>query len=501
MSSAKKIKILCADDEFVINDWEKRFKKFFPADFEFIWTQYSNQVLPLLEKENDVNAVILDLEFKDQDMNGKDVLTQIGNSKFKNIPVIIFTVDDSPKTFLEISGLSDKKPYDYIIKHDIDYEDAAQLLLYAAAHEDNPNFLKGDSENIRNVKKYIKLFAEADQPKDSPTVLILGDTGTGKELVAKSIHKLSPLRNDKPFIAINIAAIPPDLIESELFGHKKGSFTGAINDRVGAFKSAKGGVLFLDEIGELPTYLQVKLLRALQEKTILPVGADKNEDVSDVRVIAATNIDIPKYIENGKFRKDLFYRLDGCRIELSSLSDRKRDIKVLVRYFLFKYHYLNQEIRDISNSVIRKMEDFDWDGNVRQLEKMMEKGLILSRLDKLKTLDLKHFPDLDNPQIISTDFELADLRKNQKKIAKKIWNDILSGKRDIKTLDEIDHEFPLSLGSLVGMEAIKQCNGWLTQEQEEKYFGYQPSKSKSSRHLVSYFRRRGMKSDKEILKS
>lgn len=500
MSSAKKIKILCADDEYIINDWEKRFKKFFPPDFEFIWTQNSNQVIPMLERENDIQAIILDLEFKNQDMNGKDVLVQIYGSKFKNIPVIIFTVDDSPKTFLEVSGLFNKQPYDYIIKHDIEYDDAAHLLRCAAANESNPNFLKGDSDNIRNVKKMIKLFAEADQETDSPTVLILGDTGTGKELVAKSIHQLSPIRSDKPFVPINIAAIPPSLIESELFGHKKGSFTGAIGDRTGAFKSARGGVLFLDEIGELPTYLQVKLLRALQEKSILPVGADKAEAISDVRVIAATNIDIPKYIEQGKFRKDLFYRLDGCRIELSSLSERKKDIKILVRYFLFKYHKMNTEIRDISNSVIRKMEDFDWDGNVRQLEKMMEKGLILSRLDKTKTLELKHFPDLMLPQIISTDFELEDLRRNQRKIAKKIWNDILSGKRDVKTLDEIDKEFPLSLGTLVASEAIKHCGGWLTQDQEKKYFGYLTSKSPSSRHLVSYFRRRGKKTVQEILK-
>jgi len=500
MNTNNKIKVLCADDEYIENNWEKRFKKYFSDEFHFIWTQYSDQVLPILKKEKDIKIIILDLNFKNQSLQGKDVLLQLKNSEFKDIKVIIFTVDDSPKTFLEISGLSGNNIYDYFIKDNIDYEEAEHILRYAKDNDENPNFLKGESEKIKNIKKLIRLYAKVDQENNPPIVLIFGETGTGKELVARSIHKYSPIRKKNKFIGLNIAAVPPTLIESELFGHVKGAFTDARKDRDGAFKTAKGGVLFLDEIGELPVYLQVKLLRILQEKEIQPIGSDTTINVDDVRIIAATNVDIYKYVVAHKFREDLFYRLYGCTIELPSLNERKEDIKTLVKYFLFKYHYLNQNILDIENDVLKKMETFDWEGNVRQLEKMIEKALILAHLDNAKILNIKHFPDLEIPYTKISDHDINELREIMKKIAKKIWLEIYHGKREVKTLDEIDKEFNFSIGQLVGMEAVKQFNGWLNQNQEEKYFGYKPSKNPSSRHLISYFNRRGIKSIKEIIK-
>jgi transcriptional regulator with PAS, ATPase and Fis domain len=311
---------------------------------------------------------------------------------------------------------------------------------------------------------------------------------------------MSPVRKNKPFEARNIASIPSELIASELFGHKKGSFTGAIFNKKGAFELAKGGVLFLDEIGELPSHLQVNLLRVLQEKTIYPVGSEEYIDVSDVRIIAATNIDIPSSIRQKKLRQDLFFRLNGCRIELTSLNERIEDIDTLVRYFMLKYHDFNQKIDSINPEVIRMMKNFYWDGNVRQLEKMIENAMILSLEDTFNTLELSHFPDLMNPPFLSSQYDLEEFKKLLNRLAKEIWQDILHERRDIKTLDEIDKEFPISLGYLVGIEAIKHFGGWLTQDQEKKFFDYHPSTSRSSRHIVSYFRRRGVTSDKIILK-
>jgi transcriptional regulator with PAS, ATPase and Fis domain len=497
MKNKEDIKIIVADDEYQEHEWDKRFKKNL-VDFNFIWTSQSSEVLNLLENNPDTKILLLDLKFKNQELQGMDLLKTISSSRFNQIPIIIFTVDDSLKTYLDISKVANI--HDYIVKYNINFDEISEIFYDAADNEQNPYDLKGTSKNIRDVRKLIRLYSNTDKLTDSPTVLILGDTGTGKELVAKSIHRMSRIRKNHPFEARNIAEFPSELIASELFGHKKGSFTGADYTKKGAFELAKGGVLFLDEIGELPAHLQVKLLRVLQEKKIYPVGSEDYIDVSDVRVITATNIDIPSSMKSGKLRKDLFYRLNGCRIELISLNERLEDIDVLVKYFILKYHNLNRIIENLGNEVIKKMKNFNWEGNVRQLEKMIESAMILSNMYSTNVLEIDHFPDLLNPPLFSSTYEIDDFKKSLFKIAKDIWREILNGKRPISTLDDIDKEFQITLGSLVGIEAIKHFGGWLNQDQEKKFFGYEPSKSKSSRHLVSYFRRRGITSDKDILK-
>ena len=224
----------------------------------------------------------------------------------------------------------------------------------------------------------------------SPTdlsVLILGETGTGKELVAKEIHKLSS-RRERPFVAINCGAIPENLLESELFGHRKGSFTGAVADKIGKVEAANGGSLFLDEIGEMPMNLQVKLLRVLQERMIERVG-DLEPRPVDIRVVAATNKDLEQLIKDGAFREDLYYRLNEMAVNLPPLRDRGEDIVVLAQYFLNSYReQYGSKPRGFTNQALLAMKHYFWPGNVRELENRIKKAVIMSDRALLNPDDL-----------------------------------------------------------------------------------------------------------------
>jgi transcriptional regulator with PAS, ATPase and Fis domain len=209
------------------------------------------------------------------------------------------------------------------------------------------------------------------------TVLIMGESGTGKELIARYIHAHSR-RVNQPFIAVNCGAIPPDLLESEMFGHEKGAFTGAVGQRMGMFQLANGGTIFLDEIGEMTATLQVKLLRVLQEKEIRPVGSDRTSKV-DVRVIAASNRDLASEVEKGRFREDLFYRLQVIPILLPPLRERRSDIPVLVQHFLDKYNAKHEARRcQVADDAMVHLWEYDWPGNVRELENLVERMVVLS---------------------------------------------------------------------------------------------------------------------------
>jgi transcriptional regulator with PAS, ATPase and Fis domain len=222
-------------------------------------------------------------------------------------------------------------------------------------------------------------------PTDA-TVLITGETGTGKELVARTIHELS-LRSNKTFVPINCAAIPQELLESELFGHARGAFTGAVSPRPGIFQLAKGGTLLLDEVGELPLPLQAKLLRVLQEREIRPLGADHPIPV-DVRVIASTNKNLEEEVAKGAFRQDLFYRLQVIPIVVPPLRARRSDIPLLVHHFLEKTNRRYGVSVQISTEAMVHLWEYDWPGNVRQLENMVEQLVILSSKDRIDIEDL-----------------------------------------------------------------------------------------------------------------
>lgn len=238
----------------------------------------------------------------------------------------------------------------------------------------------GSSKEMEKVFEVIRKVADTEA-----AILITGESGTGKELVARSIHANSS-RKDAPFVAINCAAIPRDLLESELFGHVKGAFTGAVKDKTGKFQLAEGGTLFLDEVGELPVELQPKLLRALQEKEVEPVGGTKVQKL-DVRVISATNLDIDKAIENGTFREDLYYRLTVIPIHLPPLRERRKDIPLLIRYFCTKH---KSEKVSFDKDALGAMVMYPWPGNVRELENTVERLLIMRNGE---TITLEDLPD------------------------------------------------------------------------------------------------------------
>lgn len=234
------------------------------------------------------------------------------------------------------------------------------------------NSIITDSDKYFHVLTQVRRVAETEA-----TVLILGETGTGKELLAKAVHELS-LRSDKPLIKVNAAVIPENLFESELFGHRKGSFTGAVQDREGRFEAADGGTIFLDEIGEMPLDLQAKLLRVLQEGEFERIGGNKTIKV-DVRVIAATNRNLAEMVEKGKFREDLYYRLNVFPINNIPLRERKKDIPLLVDFFVKKYsRKIGRTIQKVNPDDIEQLMRYDFPGNVRELENMVERALILS---------------------------------------------------------------------------------------------------------------------------
>ncbi|MDR3680621.1 MAG: sigma-54 dependent transcriptional regulator [Flavipsychrobacter sp.] len=278
----------------------------------------------------------------------------------------------------------------------------------------------GDSLPMQKAFRLVTQVA----PSDS-TVLILGETGTGKELVARAIHSNSSRRN-KPLVKVNCAALPANLIESELFGHERGSFTGATERRLGKFELADGGTLFLDEIGEMPLDLQVKLLRVLQEREIERIGGRTTIKV-DVRIIAATNRDLKKETAEGKFRSDLYYRLNVFPITLPPLRDRKEDVPILALHFLGRLaKKTGKKITAIHNSVMQELVHYSWPGNIRELEHLIERSILLTTGE---TIDEIHLPD-QCTNVLPT---------------------MLLDEFMVKTIDENEREFIL--------KTLKYCNG------------------------------------------
>jgi DNA-binding NtrC family response regulator len=255
---------------------------------------------------------------------------------------------------------------------------ATKALKQAPPAADSvPEDLIGSSNSMREVQKTIGLVADSDA-----TVLITGETGTGKEVVAGTIHRVGA-RSAGPFMALNCAAIPPDLLESELFGHVKGAFTGAVLERKGAFREAHGGTLFLDEIGDMDLAMQAKILRAIQERVVTPVGGRPQK--IDVRIVAATHRDLEQWVKQGRFREDLFYRLNVVPIELQPLRKRAADIVPLAEHFLALASSPNKQL---SNDAVQRLTGHAWPGNVRELRNAMERVAVMSRSDIVTALDL-----------------------------------------------------------------------------------------------------------------
>ena len=346
------------------------------------------------------------LILSDLNMPGMDGISFLREIKkypvFQSVPFVIITAYGTIESAVSAmkSGASDYmlKPFDIsdferIVKNaeKISYSDIFKRT--AKDNADAVNFKGINSSNfiyrsdaMKRIDEYIKAVAAADA-----TVLITGESGTGKEVAAKRIHELSGRKGR--FVAVNCSAIVPTLLESELFGHEKGAFTGAVSLKKGKFEQADGGTIFLDEIAEMDKNLQVKILRALQEKTIDRVGGDEPVSVN-ARVVAATNKDIEKAVSEGNFRNDLFYRLNVIRLHMPPLRDRKEDIIALAEYFTSVYsNKYFREISGISEDARKYLLSLDFQGNIRELENIIERAVILAQKDKF--LDVRHFGNFE----------------------------------------------------------------------------------------------------------
>lgn len=346
--------------------------------------------LKVLEQE-DIDLVISD--WRMPGMDGPQLLGEI-KQRYPNLPVIVMTAYSTVKNAVQSMR---NGAYDYIAKpFDIDELDitVSKALQFRDILKDNQRMraeldehqqfdsLVGDSPAFRQVLQAVDSVRES-----SATILLTGESGTGKEMVARAIHKHGN-RADKPFVAVNCAAIPEGLLESEMFGHRKGAFTGAVADRVGRFQQADKGTLFLDEVGDMPLALQAKILRALQERVIEPVG-DPRERKVDVRVIAATNKNLLEAVANKEFREDLYYRLNVFPIPLPALRERVEDIAPLARHFA---HSLGatagKRITGFSPQALQAMASYTWPGNIRELQNCVERATIVARASVIEESDL-----------------------------------------------------------------------------------------------------------------
>lgn len=349
------------------------------------------KALEVLCQENvDYSAVVSDL-FMPQ-MNGMEFLDQMQQVQ-PTLPVVMITAFGTIETAVEALK---KGAFDYITKP---FEQGELLAIVekaantyslrkkepagvAGEHQLQQPLLVGKSPQMQEILRVIHKVAQSPS-----TILITGESGTGKELVALEVHRNSD-RAHKPFIKINCAAIPHNLIESELFGYEKGAFTGAVNSKPGRFELAHEGTLFLDEIAEMPLEMQVKLLRVIQESEFERIGGLQTIKIN-VRLIAATNKDILKEVQEGRFREDLYYRLNVVPIYLAPLRERKQDIEDLVYFFIRKFNErLNKNIETIDQACLEKLLTYSWPGNIRQLENVMERSVLMSETNILRLKDL-----------------------------------------------------------------------------------------------------------------
>jgi len=382
-------KILIIEDEAAIRRVLKKIISEESKQYEVFEAENGVEGIELI-KNNDYDLVLCDIKMPK--MDGVDVLTY--SKKIKpELPFLMISGHGDLETAVNTMRLG---AFDYIAKP----PDLNRLLNAVRNALDQKELIVenqrlkkkvskkyemvGDSEAIIHIKKMIEKVAPTDA-----RVLITGSNGTGKELVAHWLHQKSP-RSKGPMIEVNCAAIPSELIESELFGHKKGSFTGAVKDRAGKFEAANGGTIFLDEIGDMSLSAQAKVLRALQEGKIQRVGDEKDIKV-DVRVVAATNKNLKKEISEGRFREDLYHRLAVILIDVPALNDRREDIPLLIKHFAKK---ITKEqgiaVKTFSNKALKLLQEYDWTGNIRELRNVVERLIILGEAEVSET-DVKLF--------------------------------------------------------------------------------------------------------------
>lgn len=379
----EKNRILIIEDEEVMQETLKSVLK-----KEYLPFSVSNGYEGLEElKKESYSTILLDLRLPK--MDGIETLKKIKEID-NEVPIIIVSASNDIKSAVECMKLS---ALDYISKP-FDVEELLAVVEKAqkiAKLQKENRYLK---ESLKETSKYSDLIGRSTKTEQlrkliqtiaptPSTVLITGESGTGKEIVAKEIHRLSN-RANQPFVAINCAAIPENLLESELFGHERGAFTGAMERRIGKFEHANLGTIFLDEVGCMPGPMQSKLLRVLEERAIQRIGGN-NTIAVDLRIIAATNIDFENEIKNGKFREDLYYRINVLPIKLEPLRERKEDISLFVEYFINKYNaILNKKVKSISPHALSQLMNYKFPGNVRELQNLIERAVVLSEQDTIR---------------------------------------------------------------------------------------------------------------------
>ena len=414
----EKKKILLVDDEINILTVIRKFLQ--DNNFLVKTADTKEEALKLLKKE-EFDIILSD--YKLPDGTGMEIL-RFFRSFEPNKPFIMITAYGSINGAVEAM----KEGASHYIAKPIDFDDLLKILQFYTGR-DEKNFeeknefcgIIGKSKKMKQLFKDISIVS-----KSEATVLIEGECGTGKELVARAIHSLSK-RKEFPFIGINCSAIPVELFENELFGHEKGSFTGASSREIGKIELAGEGTLFLDEVGELQPLPQAKLLRVLQEREFYRIGGTKTIPVK-CRIIAATNRDLEHMVEEGSFREDLFYRINVINLKIPPLRERKEDIPLLAKHFLEKFNKINyKNIVDIDDRVLDIFIEYDWPGNVRELENAIERAVVMCQHDIIKE---EHLP----PRILKrkkkevsqeNEFSLSDtnLLEIEKRVILKVLNE------------------------------------------------------------------------------
>lgn len=404
---AKKISILIVDDEESVRD--SLYNWFIEDGFRVECAENAKVALTLLEADQ-FDIILADIKMPG--MDGLEMLRRIKALKPDSV-VIVMTAFATVDT--AVKALKDGA-YDYVTKP-FDPDDLTHLIRNATKQisltEENENLKKqvisledvedliGESDAMKNVLRQIESVAQTNS-----SVIITGESGTGKELVARAIHANSP-RKFFPFVSVHCGALTESLLESELFGHEKGAFTGAMYNRKGRFEMADGGSIFLDEIATISSKMQVELLRVLESKTFVRVGGNK-EISSDFRVICATNKDLKNMVEKGTFREDLYYRLNVVNIDLPPLRDRKEDIPLLVAYFIKKYCLsMNKPPATIDSAAMKRIQEFNFPGNIRELENLIERAIVVGNG---KRISLKDLP-MEKAMVTSSNESLEDVEK------------------------------------------------------------------------------------------
>lgn len=383
-----KEKILIVEDEFIVaNDLKIMLLK---AGYEITGIASSVVQARKLISEKRPDWVLLDIMLKG-DLTGIDLAWELREMQ---LPFLYISANTNQST---LEAVKETHPYGFMVKpfrerdlvvmldiakYRYNEEKGSFIDIPNEIREEEINGIIGNSEALQEVIEKIKIVAPAET-----SVLILGESGTGKERVAHAIHDLSNHKANS-IVVVNCAALPQSLVESELFGHEKGAFTGANTLRIGKFEQAHNGTIFLDEIGELPLDSQVKLLRVLQEKEIQRLGGNSTIKIN-VRVVAATNRSLEKEVAEGRFRLDLYYRLNVFPIELPPLKERKEDIEALAHYFLNKYAASSRKnVSGISASALQQLLHYEWPGNIRELEHLIERNVLLCKSNEIEKFDL-----------------------------------------------------------------------------------------------------------------